>query len=160
MTTKHFDEAKGVEEVEGIVETRVTGLLVHMLLGGSLVLLPLLQRMPTPIVSGVFLFLGKKVLSGNEFVQRIRDAFVESKALDSQHSFKVVGRSRVIKYTAAQAGCLVLLWKIKQSSRLAIFFPSVIALLMTIRARILPKYFDEFDFVLLNDRTPSKTDDV
>ena len=31
---------------------------------------------------------------------------------------------------------------------------------MLIRSFVLPKYFDEFDFVTLNDRTPKSTDEV
>jgi len=100
------------------------------------------------------------VLSGNEFIRRVRDAFKEGETLPAEHPYNVVGRTRVLKYTIAQAGCLALLWQIKSSSRLAIFFPSVIALLMGIRTFILPKYFDEFDFTVLNDKTPSDDEDI
>jgi hypothetical protein len=67
------------EVVESVVETRLTGMVVHAMVAGSLLLLPTLSRVPVPIVSGVFLYLGKKLGSGNSFVTRIGDLFSEKK---------------------------------------------------------------------------------
>ena len=104
MTIRTYNPETESEEITGVVETRVTGLAVHVLIGLSLTLLPLLSLMPTPIVSGVFLYLGKRVLSGNEFIWRVLDGFKEMRGLEEDHPFKVVGRGRVVKYTAVQAG--------------------------------------------------------
>ena len=52
LTTSHFDKETGEEVVESVVENRVTGFLVHAMIGGSLGFLGVLRRVPVPIVSG------------------------------------------------------------------------------------------------------------
>jgi len=49
LSTRRFNSETKEEEVSSVIETRVTGLMVHTLIGCSLLLLPLLSRMPTPI---------------------------------------------------------------------------------------------------------------
>ena len=56
------------EEIESIFETRATGFCVHALVLGSLALLPQLGKIPMAVVSGIFLYLGRKV--GLFFVRR------------------------------------------------------------------------------------------
>lgn len=43
-------------------ETRTTGFCVHALVLGSLALLPQLGKIPMAVVSGIFLYLGRKVI--------------------------------------------------------------------------------------------------
>merc|ERR1711957_530234 len=59
------------EVIERVTETRITGLITHALIASSIFLLPLLSNIPIPVVSGVFLFLERKLMSGNTFFQRI-----------------------------------------------------------------------------------------
>ncbi|CAM9579922.1 unnamed protein product, partial [Discosporangium mesarthrocarpum] len=49
------------EEIDSVYETRVTGLSIHALVLASLGLLPLLRGIPMAVVSGIFLYLGRKV---------------------------------------------------------------------------------------------------
>lgn len=49
------------EVIESVHETRVTGLCTHMLVLGSLAFLPQLGKLPMAVVSGIFLYLGRKV---------------------------------------------------------------------------------------------------
>lgn len=49
------------ETIESIHETRLTGFCVHALVLGSLALLPQLAKIPMAVVSGIFLYLGRKV---------------------------------------------------------------------------------------------------
>ncbi|CAN0474100.1 unnamed protein product, partial [Ectocarpus sp. 12 AP-2014] len=49
------------ETIESIHETRLTGFCVHALVLGSLALLPQLGKIPMAVVSGIFLYLGRKV---------------------------------------------------------------------------------------------------
>jgi hypothetical protein len=57
-------------------------------------------------------------------------------------------------FTATQIACLVGLWEFKQNASTAIFFPSVIGLLMVIRGFVLPKIFNETELKALGDGTP------
>ena len=52
--------------------------------------------------------------------------------------------------------CLIGLWLFKQNPSTAIFFPSVIGLLMIIRSFLLPKIFTEEELSELGD--PSQSD--
>jgi len=155
MTETRFNTETGEPEIVDVVETRFTGFFVHALITGSLFLLPLLQFVPIPVVAGVFLFLGRKLMTGNSFLQRVRDAFVEKSRLPEDHPIIFIGRKKTNIFTITQVFCLIGLWTFKQNSATAIFFPSVIGLLMAIRSFILPKVFTEEELVDLGDPTPA-----
>lgn len=155
LTTNRFNETTGEAEIVDVIETRVTGLTVHSLILATLGLLPLLGFVPIPVVSGVFLFLGRKLMSGNSFLQRLRDSFVETTRLPDDHPIKFIGRKKTTIFTLVQVACLFGLWAFKQNSATAVFFPSVIGFLMVIRSYILPKFFTEDELIDLGDPTPS-----
>jgi HCO3- transporter family len=155
MTESRYNELTGEPEIVKVTETRVTGFVVHALMIATLGLLPLLGTVPSPVVSGVFLFLGRKLMSGNSFLQRIRDSFVESSRLPSDHPILFIGRKKTTIFTIIQIACLIGLWKFKQNSATSIFFPSVIGFLMFLRWYILPKFFTERELIDLGDPTPS-----
>jgi len=156
MTETKFNPKTEEIEIVKVTETRLTGFLVHAFIFGTLGLLPLLRIVPIPVVSGVFLFLGRKLMSGNSFLQRMRDALVESERLADDHPLKMMGRKRMVLFTTIQIMCLIGLWCFKQNPATSIFFPSMIGLLMIIRSKILPKIFTEDELTVLGDPTPSK----
>jgi HCO3- transporter family len=155
MTETRFNETTGEPEIVSVTETRFTGFVVHAMMVATLGLLPLLGCVPNPVVSGVFLFLGRKLMSGNSFLQRIRDSFVESNRLPADHPILFIGRKKTTIFTIIQVACLFGLWTFKQNSATAIFFPSVIGFLMFLRSFILPKIFTEDELVDLGDPTPT-----
>jgi len=154
LTTLKFDEETKSVEVDHVVETRTTGFIIHALIAGTILLLPKLRYVPIPVVSGVFLFLGRKLMSGNTFLQRIPDAFAEQKRLPPEHPINTLGRKRMNLFTSIQVACLALLWTFKQTSATAIFFPIVIGLLMFIRSYILPRFFSKEELIALGDPDP------
>ena len=156
MTDTKFNPETEEVEIVDVVETRLTGFVIHALIASSLLLLPYIRLVPIPVVSGVFLFLGRKLMSGNSFLQRVRDSFVEKSRLPEDHPIQTLGRKRMGLFTLIQAFCLVGLWTFKSNPSTAIFFPSVIGMLMVIRAFALPKIFSEDELVELGDPTPSK----
>lgn len=156
MTDTKFNPETGESQIVGVVETRLTGFVIHALIASSLLLLPYIRLVPIPVVSGVFLFLGRKLMSGNSFLQRIRDSFVERQRLSEDHPIQKLGRGRMGLFTIIQVFCLIGLWTFKSNPSTAIFFPSVIGMLMGIRAFLLPKIFSEDELVELGDPTPIK----
>lgn len=154
LTTSRFNATTNEPEIVDVIETRLTGFTVHALMLATLGILPLLGYVPIPVVSGVFLFLGRKLMSGNSFLQRLRDSFVETARLPADHPIKFIGRKKTTIFTMVQVACLVGLWTFKQNSATAIFFPSVIGFLMVIRSYILPKFFTEEELIDLGDPTP------
>ena len=148
MTETEYNEKTDSLDV---TETRTTGFIIHAMIAGTLRLLPLLQTIPIPVVSGVFLFLGRKLMSGNSFLQRIRDCFSETKRLNEYHPIRMIGRKKAALFTVIQIACLLGLWGFKQNSATAIFFPSVIGVLMLIRSFVLPRIFDDWELVQLGE---------
>lgn len=154
MTVTRFNEKTEEPEILRVIETRLTGFTVHALLAGTLGLLPVIGYVPMPVVAGIFLFLGCKLMSGNSFLRRVRDSLVEESRLPIDHPIRFIGRKKTTIFTVAQMACLLGLWSFKQNSATAVFFPSVIGLLMLIRSSILPHLFTEEELVDLGDPTP------
>lgn len=154
MTRLKFNNETDAMEIDRVTETRATGFVTHAMLAGSIFLLPLLKVLPIPVVSGVFLFLGRKLMTGNTFLRRIRDAFAESSRLPSDHPIHILGRKKMNVFTGIQIACLAGLWTFKQNKAISIFFPSMIGLLMVIRSFVLPKMYTEEELVALGDPTP------
>jgi len=138
------------EEIESVKETRLTGFLVHAMIFGSVFLLPLIGTIPMPVIYGVFLFLGRRVMSGNAFLGRIKAVFAEKKLLPKDHEILKAGRFAAFKYTSIQAICLSCLWALKMNKATALYFPSLIGVLMAIRIAILPKLFHEKELAALD----------
>ena len=60
MAETKLNEETNRLEITGVTETRVTGFVIHAMLASSIMLLPLIKKIPIPVVSGVFLFLGRR----------------------------------------------------------------------------------------------------
>jgi len=133
------------EELSSVVETRLTGFLVHGAVLGSVYLLDLIGLIPMPVISGIFLFLGRRVMSGNAFLRRIKDILAETKRLPNDHEIVKVGKPVALKYTLVQVLCLGTLWALKQNKATSFFFPSLIGVLIATRLLILPKLFTDIE---------------
>lgn len=155
MAKTHFDEETNKVEIDSVTETRLTGFTIHMLLASTVLLLPVIRHIPIPVVSGVFLFLGRKLMTGNTFFKRITDALAEKSRLDKDHPVYLLGKKKMNAYTAVQVLCLLGLFGFKQIPSITIFFPAMILLLMSIRGFVLPKFFSEKELQALGDPTPT-----
>lgn len=137
--------SSGSSDVSSVVETRVTGFMVHAIVLASLAAAPVLSQVPLAVVWGVFLFLGGKVLAGNQFVDRSKALLVDTKRLDPaepvERSILELGRRPVLRYTMVQLACLTTLWLLKLNKVTAMIFPSVIAVLLVLRATFIPRVF-------------------
>ena len=141
-------------EITEVTETRLTGFVIHAMLASTILLLPYIKKIPIPVVSGVFLFLGRKLMSGNTFFRRITDAFAEKSRLKRKNAIHLLGRKKMNIYTGIQVLCLLGLFGFKQIPAITIFFPVMILVLMLIRSFILPSIFSEEEFIALQDPTP------
>ena len=141
-------------DVKDVVETRLTGFTVHALVLASLGFAPVLAEVPLAVVWGVFLFLGFKVMAGNQFLGRVVSLFIDPRMLNptSEAGRAVVelGRKRVLRYTAVQASCLAALWLLKLNKATAMVFPSVIGVLLVLRASLLPRVFSPRELLTLD----------
>ena len=143
-------------EITEVTETRFTGFVIHAMLTSTILLLPLIKKIPIPVVSGVFLFLGRRLMTGNTFFKRILDGLAEKARLPRSNPIFKLGRMKMNAYTTTQVLCLIGLFGFKQVPAITIFFPAMIGVLMSIRAFILPKFFTEEEFIALGDPTPHR----
>lgn len=120
------------ERTVGVIETRVTGLSVHLLIGGSLLLLPLLAQVPMSVLFGLFLFMGVASLRGNQFWERLQLLITDPRMYPPTSFIRAVPTPQIHKYTAIQASSLAVLWFVKASPA-GILFPLFIALLVPVR---------------------------
>ena len=137
------------------METRLTGFVVHALVLASLNAAPVLGEVPLAVVWGVFLFLGAKVMTGNQFLGRAAALLVDEQRLDAsrnvvERSMVELGRRKVAKFTAVQASCLAVLWGLKLNKATAMVFPSVIGVLLVLRAALLPRVFSPRELLTLD----------
>lgn len=140
-----------VEDVDAeIQESRLTGFAIHSMILCSLFLLPLLSYIPIPVISGIFLYLGRKIMKGNLFFDRIGQVFVQKDMLPINSVYRKVEKNTVVKYVSIQATMLGFIWYLKSNKKYAIFFPSCIALLAFMRAKVLPFIFEERDLEKLD----------
>lgn len=129
------------EQIVSVRENRVSPLLVHVLIGASLLFLPLVAQIPMSVLFGLFLFMGFATLAGNEFFERVRMWFMDPRLYPKSHHFMGKVPMKIVHaFTAIQVACLAALWALK-SSALGLLFPVLIAMLVPIR-RSLPRFFD------------------
>ena len=140
--------AHGREVVDSVVETRVTGLGVHLLVGASLLLLPTLRLVPMSVLFGLFLYMGIAAMGGNQLFERLRLWFTDPRLYPPTSYLRAVPRPVVHTFTAVQAACLAVLWVVKTSA-FGILFPLFIGLLVPVRM-LMARYFDHEHLALLD----------
>jgi mannitol/fructose-specific phosphotransferase system IIA component (Ntr-type) len=120
------------DHVQSVVETRVSALAVHLLIGGSLLVLPLLKLVPMSVLFGLFLYMGVASMGGNQLFERVKLWVRDPKLYPPTSYLRAVPKGIVHKFTAIQLACLVVLWVVK-ASVVGILFPLFIALLVPVR---------------------------
>jgi hypothetical protein len=133
------------ERIKEVRENRISPLLVHLLIGASLLLLPLVNLIPNAVLFGLFLFMGFTTLGGNDFFDRIRLWITDPALYPKTHYIRTVPLKTIHAFTALQLLGLVSLWILKttkiQGFALGIFFPLLIALLVPFRMAM-NRFFD------------------
>lgn len=151
-TVRHH--AKG-EHVISVQENRLTPLVVHAMIGGSLWFLALLREIPMSVVFGLFLFMGISSLRGNQFIERLKLWITDPTLYPPTHYVRRVPRTVLHTFTLIQVACLIVLWTVKESP-LGVLFPLCIALLVPLR-RGLERMFSQKDLAFLDaDEAPEE----
>jgi hypothetical protein len=136
MPTKEVDGTSAAPKVEfvGVQEQRVTGLMIHALIGGSILFFRnYLRRIPVSVLTGLFLYLGVSSIDKTDFFDRMKLFIMDKRDIPQNASwFKSVSLGKTKLFTAIQASLLAAMWWIKGTS-LGVFFPVLIGLLAPIR---------------------------
>ena len=123
------------EKVLHVIETRVTGLAIHLLIALAIPLLPYLDVVPMAVLYGLFLYMGVVSLQGNQFFERLGLYFTDREMYPQTHYVRRVPIGVVHRFTALQLLCLAALAAVSLSPypTLRIVFPVLIAALVPVR---------------------------
>lgn len=146
LATTKADGSK--ERILSVRETRVSGLSIHIMIAGSILLLPLIKAIPMEVLFGLFLFMGLSTLNGTDFFDRMKLWVTDPNRFPDTHYVKKVPMKIIHIFTIVQLASLVVLWVLKSSS-LGILFPLLIAMLVPLRL-ILPRWIKPEHLELLD----------
>ncbi len=146
------------DRVLHVDENRVTAFVIHLLIGGSLFLAPILGLVPKSTLYGLFLYMGFVSLGGNQFVERLSLWLMDSAMYPATHYMRRVSIRTIHLYTLLQFVCLVVLCVVNlyPSEIVQILFPVFIALLVPVRF-LAAGWFPKEDLAVLDsDEEPEE----
>ena len=141
-------------EFSGVYEQRLTGLLIFLMIGLSVLFTGLLNNVPLPVLYGVFIYMGISSLKGNQLFDRLVLLFMPAKYQPDYVYLRHVPLSKVHLFTIIQLICFIMLWTIKSITTASIGFPIMVVAIVGVR-----KSFDYFPNVF-SQRELSWLDDV
>lgn len=128
------------ERIVSVQENRVSPLMIHVLIAGSILMLPVIRLIPMEVLFGLFLYMGFATLNGTDLFERVRLWATDPQLFPQTHYVRTVPRKIIHQFTMIQVGCLIALWVLK-SSPVGILFPLLIAMLVPLRMW-LPRWFE------------------
>jgi len=141
-------DSKG--NITTVQETRLTGLIAHVLVGVSLLLLKLLKMIPMPVLLGVFLFMGLSSMPGIQFWNRML-LFIQQPSMYPETPFtKYVETKKIHLYTFLQILFFCGVFIVQNTKSIAIIFPFMTLLCIPGRLFLLPKFFEGWELLLLD----------
>ncbi len=146
------------EQIIHVHENRITGLMIHVLIGATLLALPLLEYVPKAALYGIFLYMGFVSLRGIQFVERMSLMLMDSSLYPLNHYTRRVPIKTIHLFTAVQFICLAVLCVVNvfPSQPVRILFPIFIVLLVPMRA-LLARFFDNDHLAFLDaDEAPDE----
>ncbi|XP_061447357.1 band 3 anion transport protein isoform X2 [Rhineura floridana] len=135
--------------VQEVKEQRVTGLLVAILVGLSILMEPILKLIPLAVLFGIFLYMGVTSLNGIQLYDRILLLLKPPKYHPDEPYVRKVKTLRMHIFTLTQIVCLVLLWVVK-STPASLALPFLLILTVPLRRFLLPLYFSELELKCLD----------
>jgi hypothetical protein len=150
LATTEVIETGGVrrEVISSVRENRVSALMIHVLIGTSILFLGVIKLIPMAVLFGLFLFMGFNTLVGNQFWDRVVLWFTDPKLYPPTHYVRQVPIKKIHTFTSVQAAALASLWLLKTSA-IGILFPVLIAMLVPLRLG-LSRWFTEPELLALD----------
>lgn len=136
-------------KIQEVKEQRVTGLLVALLVGLSMVIGDLLRQIPLAVLFGIFLYMGVTSLNGIQFYERLHLLLMPPKHHPDVTYVKKVRTMRMHLFTALQLLCLALLWAV-MSTAASLAFPFILILTVPLRMVVLTRIFTEREMKCLD----------
>uniref|UniRef100_A0A2R9BY47 Solute carrier family 4 member 1 (Diego blood group) n=1 Tax=Pan paniscus TaxID=9597 RepID=A0A2R9BY47_PANPA len=136
-------------QIQEVKEQRISGLLVAVLVGLSILMEPILSRIPLAVLFGIFLYMGVTSLSGIQLFDRILLLFKPPKYHPDVPYVKRVKTWRMHLFTGIQIICLAVLWVVK-STPASLALPFVLILTVPLRRILLPLIFRNLELQCLD----------
>uniref|UniRef100_A0A7N6A2Y6 Anion exchange protein n=1 Tax=Anabas testudineus TaxID=64144 RepID=A0A7N6A2Y6_ANATE len=128
--------------IQEVKEQRLTGLLVAVLVGMSMVMTDVLRLIPLAVLFGIFLYMGVTSLTGIQLYERITLMVTPAKHHPDHIYVTKVKTWRMNMFTIIQLACIVTLWVVK-SSVASLAFPFVLIMTVPLRRLVLSGIFEE-----------------
>lgn len=142
--------SKGTKPViEKVMEQRVSGILVALLVGLSILMEPILKLIPMAALFGIFLYMGVTSLSGIQLWDRMLLLFIPKKYHPNEPYATRVSTGRMHLFTAIQVVCLAILWIVK-SSPVSLALPFVLILTIPLRMLMTGRLFTQLEMKCLD----------
>ncbi|XP_043392869.1 band 3 anion transport protein isoform X1 [Chelonia mydas] len=135
--------------VQEVKEQRISGLLVSILVGLSILMEPILKLIPLAVLFGIFLYMGVTSLNGIQLYDRILLLMKPPKYYPDEPYVKRVKTWRMHIFTFTQIVCLATLWAVK-STPASLALPFLLILTVPLRRFLLPKIFKDIELKCLD----------
>ncbi|XP_041360225.1 sodium bicarbonate transporter-like protein 11 isoform X2 [Gigantopelta aegis] len=142
---ERVDQGHVHQIVVSVRETRLTGIVSHVMIGLSMFLLPEpMSYIPRAVLDGLFLYLAITALYGNQFFERILLLVTEQAAYPPNHYVRRVPQRKVHMFTFIQMSQLVVLcvFGFSPIPYMKMIFPLLLIFLMPIRHKLVPKVIE------------------
>ncbi|CAK6981775.1 anion exchange protein 2a [Scomber scombrus] len=126
--------------IQEVKEQRVTGFLVAVLVGLSMVIGDVLRQIPLAVLFGIFLYMGVMSLNGIQLTERLVLLLMPPKYHPDHNYVRKVRTLRMHLFTLVELTCLSLLWVVMATSA-ALAFPFMLLLTIPVRMLLLPRLF-------------------
>uniref|UniRef100_A0A3Q2EI80 Anion exchange protein n=1 Tax=Cyprinodon variegatus TaxID=28743 RepID=A0A3Q2EI80_CYPVA len=135
--------------IQEVKEQRLTGLLVAVLVGMSMVMTDVLRHIPLAVLFGIFLYMGVTSLTGIQLYERITLMVTPAKHHPDHVYVTKVKTWRMNMFTIIQLACIVALWVVK-STVASLAFPFILIMTVPLRRLILSRIFEERELQALD----------
>ncbi|XP_075999106.1 solute carrier family 4 member 1a (Diego blood group) isoform X2 [Genypterus blacodes] len=136
-------------EIEKVLEQRISGFLVAILVGVSIYMEPILKMIPMAALFGIFLYMGVTSLNGIQMWDRILLLFTPKKYHPSEAYATRVKTFRMNLFTVIQLMCLALLWAVKMSPA-SLALPFILILTIPLRMLMTGRLFSVMEMKCLD----------
>ncbi|XP_055733821.1 anion exchange protein 3-like isoform X3 [Salvelinus fontinalis] len=140
--------------IQEVKEQRLTGLVVAVLVGMSLVMTDVLRHIPLAVLFGIFLYMGVTSITGIQLYERITLMFTPAKHHPDHIYVTKVKTWRMNMFTIIQLACIMLLWVVK-STVVSLAFPFILIMTVPLRRLILSRIFEERELQALDGEDES-----
>ncbi|XP_061823824.1 solute carrier family 4 member 1b (Diego blood group) [Nerophis lumbriciformis] len=135
--------------IERVLEQRISGIVVALLVGLSILMEPILKMIPMSALFGIFLYMGVTSLNGIQLWDRMLLLLIPKKYHPDEPYATRVSTGRMHLFTAIQIVFLALLWIIK-SSPASLALPFILILTIPLRIIMTGRLFTELEMKCLD----------